>query len=96
MAIKLYGHPASLCTRRVLLVLAEKGIDYEFINVNFIAGEQKVLLFFYSFLDLKIVVRNLLMRKRCCLAKFLLSKMVHSVYMVCTYWLEHDYAATLL
>ncbi|EXA32580.1 hypothetical protein FOVG_16262 [Fusarium oxysporum f. sp. pisi HDV247] len=41
MAIKLYGHPASLCTRRVLLVLAEKGIDYEFINVNFIAGEQK-------------------------------------------------------
>ncbi|EWZ34192.1 hypothetical protein FOZG_12195 [Fusarium oxysporum Fo47] len=40
MAIKLYGHPASLCTRRVLLVLAEKGIDYEFINVNFIAGEQ--------------------------------------------------------
>ncbi|RKK72290.1 hypothetical protein BFJ69_g10207 [Fusarium oxysporum] len=41
MAIKPYGHPASLCTRRVLLVLAEKGIDYEFINVNFIAGEQK-------------------------------------------------------
>ncbi|KAJ4114960.1 hypothetical protein NW765_011591 [Fusarium oxysporum] len=41
MAIKLYGHPASLCTRRVLLVLAEKGIDYEFINVNFIAGEPK-------------------------------------------------------
>jgi hypothetical protein len=63
MAIKLYGHPASLCTRRVLLVLAEKGIDYEFINVNFIAGKPKVLLFFYSFLDLKIVVRNLHMRK---------------------------------
>ncbi|ENH70305.1 hypothetical protein FOC1_g10012214 [Fusarium oxysporum f. sp. cubense race 1] len=63
MAKKLYGHPASLCTRRVLLVLAEKGIDYEFTNVNFIAGEQKVLLFFYSFLDLKIVVRSLLMRK---------------------------------
>ncbi|KAI8680710.1 hypothetical protein LRP88_04512 [Fusarium phalaenopsidis] len=40
MALKLYGHPASMCTRRVLLVLAEKGIKYEFVNVNFMAGEQ--------------------------------------------------------
>lgn len=42
MTLKLYGHPTSLCTRRVLLVLAEKGIDYELVNVNFMAGEQKV------------------------------------------------------
>src|SRR5690348_6669443 len=42
MTLKLYGHPASLCTRRVLLVLAEKGIEYEFVNVDFMAGEQKV------------------------------------------------------
>ncbi|RSM06390.1 hypothetical protein CDV31_009164 [Fusarium ambrosium] len=41
MTLKLYGHPASLCTRRVLLVLAEKGIEYEFVNVDFMTGEQK-------------------------------------------------------
>ncbi|VUC24117.1 unnamed protein product [Clonostachys rosea] len=41
MTITLYGHPFSLCTRRVLLVLQEKGIEYEFINVDFLAGEQK-------------------------------------------------------
>ncbi|KAI8682095.1 hypothetical protein NCS55_00463900 [Fusarium keratoplasticum] len=41
MTLKLYGHPDSLCTRRVLLVLAEKGIEYEFVNVDFMAGEQK-------------------------------------------------------
>ncbi|CAH0015771.1 unnamed protein product [Clonostachys rhizophaga] len=41
MALKLYGHPMSLCSRRVLLVLAEKGIDFEFVSVDFLAGEQK-------------------------------------------------------
>ncbi|CAG9991215.1 unnamed protein product [Clonostachys byssicola] len=41
MALKLYGHPVSMCTRRVLLVLAEKGIDFEFISVDFFTGEQK-------------------------------------------------------
>lgn len=42
MALKLYGHPLSLCTRRVLLVLSEKGIDFEFVSVDFLTGEQKV------------------------------------------------------
>ncbi|KAE8372990.1 thioredoxin-like protein [Aspergillus bertholletiae] len=41
MALKLYGHPISLCTRRVLLVLAEKNVQYEFQTVNFLIGEHK-------------------------------------------------------
>ncbi|KAH7156359.1 glutathione S-transferase [Dactylonectria macrodidyma] len=39
MALKIYGHPSSICTRRVRTILEEKGVEYEFINVNFLQGE---------------------------------------------------------
>lgn len=42
MSLKLYGHNLSLCTRRVLLVLAEKGLKYDFEVVDFLKGEHKV------------------------------------------------------
>ncbi|KAF9880461.1 putative glutathione-S-transferase theta, GST [Colletotrichum karsti] len=41
MSLKLYGHPISLCTRRALIVLAEKNVDFEFVNVDFMSAEQK-------------------------------------------------------
>ncbi|KAL3644788.1 hypothetical protein CASFOL_009968 [Castilleja foliolosa] len=41
MAIKVHGHPLSPPTRRVLLTLAEKGIDYEFVPVDLTTGEHK-------------------------------------------------------
>jgi glutathione S-transferase len=37
--MKLYGHPASTCTRKVLLALAEKGYDIELIHVDLMTGE---------------------------------------------------------
>ena len=37
-----YGAQPSVCTRRVLLVLKEKNIEYEFVPVNLAKGEQKV------------------------------------------------------
>jgi glutathione S-transferase len=39
--MKVYGHPASTCTRKVLCALAEKGVDFEFIMVDIMKGEQK-------------------------------------------------------
>jgi glutathione S-transferase len=39
--MKLYGHPASTCTRKVLCTLAEKGEAHEFIIVDITKGEQK-------------------------------------------------------
>ncbi|MDI1450557.1 glutathione S-transferase N-terminal domain-containing protein [Polyangium sp. 6x1] len=39
--MKVYGHPASTCTRKVLCALAEKGVDYEFVLVDIMKGEQK-------------------------------------------------------
>ncbi|GLU07405.1 hypothetical protein SLE2022_243650 [Rubroshorea leprosula] len=41
MTIKLHGAPMSTCTAKVLTCLHEKGIDFEFVPVNLLAGEQK-------------------------------------------------------
>jgi glutathione S-transferase len=37
--MKLYGHPSSACTRKVLLALAEKGHDIELVHVDLMTGE---------------------------------------------------------
>jgi glutathione S-transferase len=39
--MKLFGHPMSTCTRKVLCTLAEKGHDAEFVLVDIMKGEQK-------------------------------------------------------
>ncbi len=39
--MKVYGHPASTCTRKVLCVLAEKGVSAEFVLVDIMKGGQK-------------------------------------------------------
>jgi glutathione S-transferase len=39
--VKLYGHPASTCTQKVLFTLAEKGVQPDFIVVDITKGEQK-------------------------------------------------------
>lgn len=39
--MKVYGHPASTCTRKVLTVLAEKGHEAEFVLVDLMKGEHK-------------------------------------------------------
>jgi glutathione S-transferase len=39
--MKVYGHPASTCTRKVLALLAEKGAAFEFVVVDILTGEQK-------------------------------------------------------
>jgi glutathione S-transferase len=39
--MKLYGHPASTCTRKVLTVLAEKNAAHDFVLVDIMKGEQK-------------------------------------------------------
>ncbi|WP_437774307.1 glutathione S-transferase family protein [Sorangium sp. So ce1097] len=39
--MKLYGHPMSTCTRKVLTVLAEKGHEAQFVLVDLMKGEQK-------------------------------------------------------
>ncbi|WP_437573272.1 glutathione S-transferase family protein [Sorangium sp. So ce887] len=39
--MKLYGHPMSTCTRKVLTVLAEKGHEAQFELVDLMKGEQK-------------------------------------------------------
>lgn len=39
--MKVYGHPMSTCTRKVLTVLAEKGHEAEFVLVDLMKGEQK-------------------------------------------------------
>ncbi|ESZ91656.1 putative Glutathione S-transferase [Sclerotinia borealis F-4128] len=41
MGLKLYGMRQATCTQRVLTTLAEKGIDFELIIVNLMAGEQR-------------------------------------------------------
>ncbi|MBJ6760998.1 glutathione S-transferase N-terminal domain-containing protein [Myxococcaceae bacterium JPH2] len=40
--MKVYGHPASTCTRAVLTVLAEKGHEAEFVLIDLSKGEQKL------------------------------------------------------
>jgi glutathione S-transferase len=39
--MKIYGHPGSTCTQKVLITLAEKGLDAELVLVDFAKGEQK-------------------------------------------------------
>lgn len=39
--LKVYGHPLSTCTRKVLTVLEEKGQPAEFITIDLMKGEQK-------------------------------------------------------
>jgi glutathione S-transferase len=39
--MKLYGHPMSTCTRKVLTVLAEKGHEAQFVLVDLMKGSQK-------------------------------------------------------
>jgi glutathione S-transferase len=39
--MKLYGHPFSTCTRKVLITLAEKGLKADFVHVELAKGEQK-------------------------------------------------------
>lgn len=39
--MKVYGHPMSTCTRKVLTTLAEKGHEAEFALVDLMKGEQK-------------------------------------------------------
>jgi glutathione S-transferase len=39
--MKLYGHPMSTCTRKVLTVLAEKGHEAEFVLVDLMKGDHK-------------------------------------------------------
>ena len=39
--LKVYGHPMSTCTRKVLTTLAEKGQEFEFVLVDITKGEQK-------------------------------------------------------
>ncbi|KAL3849775.1 hypothetical protein ACJIZ3_011657 [Penstemon smallii] len=41
MAIKVHGHPYSPPTKRVLLALSEKGLDYEFVPVDMTSGQHK-------------------------------------------------------
>ena len=42
MPILLYGMITSTCTQRVLTVLHEKNLKYEYKPINLAAGEQKV------------------------------------------------------
>ncbi len=39
--MKVYGHPASTCTRKILCLLAEKGVNAEFVMVDIMKGAQK-------------------------------------------------------
>ena len=39
--IKVFGHPASTATRRVLIALHEKNVDFEFVHVELKDGEHK-------------------------------------------------------
>lgn len=39
--MKLYGHPGSTCTRKVLTTLAEKGREAEFVLIDLSKGQQK-------------------------------------------------------
>ncbi|KAL0457954.1 UNVERIFIED_CONTAM: Glutathione S-transferase [Sesamum latifolium] len=41
MAMKLYGHPFSPATHRVIACLEEKGFEYEFVHIDLSAGEHK-------------------------------------------------------
>ena len=39
--MKIFGHPMSTCTRKVLMTLAETSTPYDFVLVDFAKGEHK-------------------------------------------------------
>lgn len=39
--MKVYGHPLSTCTRKVVMTLAEKGARFDFFAIDLFTGEQK-------------------------------------------------------
>nr|QPB76003.1 glutathione S-transferase [Digitalis lanata] len=41
MAIKVHGNPISAPTRRVLLCLAEKDVEYEYVHIDLFTGQHK-------------------------------------------------------
>lgn len=41
MVYKLYGHPFSTCTNRVLIVAKEVGVELEYHEVDLFKGERK-------------------------------------------------------
>ncbi|GER24746.1 glutathione S-transferase [Striga asiatica] len=41
MAIKVHGYPYSPAVQKVLICLAEKGLDYELVHIDLLAGQQK-------------------------------------------------------
>lgn len=41
MVLKLYGHPLSSYSRRVAVILNEKNVPFEYIEVDLPKGEQK-------------------------------------------------------
>ena len=41
MTMKIFGHPMSTCTRKVLMTLAETNTPHEFVLVDFAKGEHK-------------------------------------------------------
>ena len=41
MVLKIYGHLATPCTQRVLLVVEELNVPYKLVNVDFTKGEHK-------------------------------------------------------
>ncbi|XP_051118499.1 glutathione S-transferase-like [Andrographis paniculata] len=41
MGIKVHGHPFSIAAQRVLLCLAEKGLEYESVHIDLTTGQQK-------------------------------------------------------
>lgn len=41
MVLKLYGNSNSTCTKRVAIVLHEKKVPFEFINIDFAVGAHK-------------------------------------------------------
>ena len=41
MVVKLVGSPISTCTKRAVLVLLEKKVDFEFVPIDFSKGEHK-------------------------------------------------------
>jgi len=44
MVVKIYGHPTSTCTQRVLFTLEELGAHYELCLIDMPKGEHKVRL----------------------------------------------------
>lgn len=59
MGIKVHGHPLSPAVKRVLLCLAEKDLDHEFIFVDLQTGQHKkeahISLHVSTYLDFRLI-----------------------------------------